>query len=84
MLHEADNIYEQEPDAAWATPLGPFGRCYLTVWPPTISRHWLFYPVRIRHFKQKIVDGWQERADNWLPGGGVWLKSHPDQAGGAL
>ena len=32
-------------------------------------------------FKQKIVDGWQqERADNWLPGGQVWLKSHPDQA----
>ena len=32
-------------------------------------------------FKQKIVDGWQqERADNWLPGGHVWLKSHPDQA----
>ena len=32
-------------------------------------------------FKQKIVDGWQqERADNWLPGGGVGLKSHPDQA----
>ena len=32
-------------------------------------------------FKQKIVDGWQqERADNWLPGGQVWLKSHPEQA----
>ena len=27
------------------------------------------------------MDGWQEEhADNWLPGGGVWLKSHPDQA----
>ena len=27
------------------------------------------------------MDGWQqERADNWLPGGQVWLKSHPDQA----
>ena len=27
-------------------------------------------------FKQKIVDGWQqERADNWLPGGQVWLKT---------
>ena len=32
-------------------------------------------------FKQKIVDGWQqETADNWLPGGQVWIKSHPDQA----
>src|SRR5699024_2338107 len=31
--------------------------------------------------KQKIVDGWQqERADNWLPGGRVWLKNHPDQS----
>ncbi len=30
-------------------------------------------------FKQKIVDGWQrELADNWLPGGSVWLKSHPE------
>ena len=27
------------------------------------------------------MDGWQEEhADNWLPGGGVWLKSPPDQA----
>ena len=34
-------------------------------------------------FKQKIVDGWQqERADNWLPGGGVWLESHPDPGRG--
>ena len=31
-------------------------------------------------FKQKIVDGWQqERADTWLPGGQVWMKSHPDR-----
>ena len=27
------------------------------------------------------MDGWQqETADNWLPGGQVWIKSHPDQA----
>ena len=32
-------------------------------------------------FRQKIVDGWQqELVDNWLPGGQVWLKSHPEQA----
>ena len=78
-----DNIYEQEPDAGLGNGgLGRLAACYLdgmaTDCIPGMG-YSILYEYGI--FKQKIVDGWQEeRADNWLPGGGVWLKSHPDQA----
>ncbi|MEG0769432.1 MAG: glycogen/starch/alpha-glucan phosphorylase [Ruthenibacterium sp.] len=78
-----DNVYEQEPDAGLGNGgLGRLAACYLdgmaTDGIPGTG-YSILYEYGI--FKQKIVDGWQqERADNWLPGGGVWLKSHPDQA----
>ena len=78
-----DTIYEQEPDAGLGNGgLGRLAACYLDGMATTDicgTGYSILYEYGI--FKQKIVDGWQqERADNWLPGGQVWLKSHPDQA----
>ena len=78
-----DNIYEQEPDAGLGNGgLGRLAACYLDGMATDDipgTGYSILYEYGI--FKQKIVDGWQqERADNWLPGGQVWLKSHPDQA----
>ena len=78
-----DTIYEQEPDAGLGNGgLGRLAACYLdgmaTDCIPGTGDS-ILYEYGI--FKQKIVDGWQqETADNWLPGGQVWIKSHPDQA----
>ena len=78
-----DTIYEQEPDAGLGNGgLGRLAACYLdgmaTDGIPATG-YSILYEYGI--FKQKIVDGWQqETADNWLPGGQVWIKSHPDQA----
>ncbi len=78
-----DTIYEQEPDAGLGNGgLGRLAACYLdgmaTDCIPSTG-YSILYEYGI--FKQKIVDGWQqETADNWLPGGQVWIKSHPDQA----
>ena len=78
-----DTIYEQEPDAGLGNGgLGRLAACYLdgmaTDGIPGTG-YSILYEYGI--FKQKIVDGWQqETADNWLPGGQVWIKSHPAQA----
>ena len=78
-----DTIYEQEPDAGLGNGgLGRLAACYLdgmaTDGIPGTG-YSILYEYGI--FKQKIVDGWQqETADNWLPGGQVWIKRHPDQA----
>ena len=78
-----DTIYEQEPDAGLGNGgLGRLAACYLdgmaTDGIPGTG-YSILYEYGI--FKQKIVDGWQqETADNWLPGGQVWIKSHSDQA----
>ena len=78
-----DTIYEQEPDAGLGNGgLGRLAACYLdgmaTDGIPGTG-YSILYEYGI--FKQKIGDGWQqETADNWLPGGQVWIKSHPDQA----
>ena len=78
-----DTIYEQEPDAGLGNGgLGRLAACYLdgmaTDGIPGTG-YSILYEYGI--FKQKIVDGWQqETADNWLPGGQGWIKSHPDQA----
>ena len=78
-----DTIYEQEPDAGLGNGgLGRLAACYLdgmaTDGIPGTG-YSILYEYGI--FKQKIVDGWQqETADNWQPGGQVWIKSHPDQA----
>ena len=78
-----DTIYEQEPDAGLGTGgLGRLAACYLDGMATDCipgTGYSILYEYGI--FKQKIVDGWQqETADNWLPGGQVWIKSHPDQA----
>ena len=78
-----DTIYEQEPDAGLGNGgLGRLAACYLDGMATdciTGTGYSILYEYGI--FKQKIVDGWQqETADNWLPGGQVWIKSHPDQA----
>ncbi|MGN0975406.1 MAG: glycogen/starch/alpha-glucan phosphorylase, partial [Gemmiger sp.] len=78
-----ENIYEQEPDAGLGNGgLGRLAACYLDGMATDCipgTGYSILYEYGI--FKQKIVDGWQqETADNWLPGGQVWLKSHPDQA----
>ena len=78
-----DSIYDEEPDAGLGNGgLGRLAACYLDGMATTGiagTGYSILYEYGI--FKQKIVDGWQqERADNWLPGGQVWLKSHPDQS----
>ena len=71
-----DGIYEEEPDAGLGNGgLGRLAACYLDGMATTDicgTGYSILYEYGI--FKQKIVDGWQqERADNWLPGGQVWL-----------
>lgn len=87
VLSDADikieQIYEQEPDAGLGNGgLGRLAACYLDGMATDCipgTGYSILYEYGI--FKQKIVDGWQqETADNWLPGGQVWIKSHPDQA----
>ena len=78
-----DTIYDQEPDAGLGNGgLGRLAACYLDGMATDCipgTGYSILYEYGI--FKQKIVDGWQqETADNWLPGGQVWIKSHPDQA----
>ena len=79
----AADLFEAEPDAGLGNGgLGRLAACYLDGMATTCiggTGYSILYEYGI--FKQKIVDGWQqERADNWLPGGQVWLKSHPEQA----
>ena len=78
-----DTIYDQEPDAGLGNGgLGRLAACYLDGMATDCipgTGYSILYEYGI--FKQKIVDGWQqETADNWLPGGQVWINSHPDQA----
>ncbi|MDL2323807.1 glycogen/starch/alpha-glucan phosphorylase [Ruminococcaceae bacterium OttesenSCG-928-A16] len=75
------NIYEQEPDAGLGNGgLGRLAACYLDGMATDEipgTGYSILYEYGI--FKQKIVDGWQqELADNWLPGGSAWLKTHPE------
>ena len=75
--------FDEEPDAGLGNGgLGRLAACYLDGMATDCipgTGYSILYEYGI--FKQKIVDGWQqETADNWLPGGQVWIKSHPDQA----
>ncbi|MDR0197075.1 MAG: glycogen/starch/alpha-glucan family phosphorylase [Oscillospiraceae bacterium] len=77
------SLYEEEPDAGLGNGgLGRLAACYMDAmatcaFPAT--GYSILYEYGI--FKQKIVDGWQdELADDWLPGGEVWLMPVPDQA----
>lgn len=76
-----ETLYEQEPDAGLGNGgLGRLAACYLDGMATTDipgTGYSILYEYGI--FRQKIVDGWQqELADNWLPGGSVWLNSHPE------
>lgn len=76
-----DNLYEKEPDAGLGNGgLGRLAACYLDGMATTGipgTGYCILYEYGI--FRQKIVDGWQqELADDWLPGGSAWLKSHPE------
>ncbi len=76
-----ENLYEQEPDAGLGNGgLGRLAACYLDGMATTdipACGYSILYEYGI--FRQAIVDGWQqELADDWLPGGSVWFKSHPE------
>ncbi len=76
-----EGIYKQEPDAGLGNGgLGRLAACYLDGMATTqipATGYCILYEYGI--FKQHIVDGWQqELADNWLPGGSIWLKRHPE------
>ena len=76
-----ENLYDQEPDAGLGNGgLGRLAACYLDGLATTDipgTGYSILYEYGI--FKQVIVDGWQqELADNWLPGGSIWLKKHPE------
>ncbi len=78
-----EEIYGEEPDAGLGNGgLGRLAACYLDGAASEnipLTGYSILYEYGI--FRQKIVNGWQEEApDNWLPGGGVWLKAHPEQS----
>ena len=78
-----ERLFACEPDPGLGNGgLGRLAACYLDGMATDCipgTGYSILYEYGI--FKQKIVDGWQqETADNWLPGGQVWIKSHPDQA----
>ncbi len=75
------HVYEQEPDAGLGNGgLGRLAACYMDGMATTClpaTGHSILYKYGI--FEQEIIDGWQqELADNWLPEGSVWFKSHPE------
>ncbi|MCL2633455.1 MAG: glycogen/starch/alpha-glucan family phosphorylase [Oscillospiraceae bacterium] len=77
-----NTLYEEEPDAGLGNGgLGRLAACYMDAMATCgflATGYSILYEYGI--FKQKIVDGWQdELADDWLPGGEVWLKPIPDQ-----
>lgn len=77
------SLYEEEPDAGLGNGgLGRLAACYMDAMATCdflATGYSILYEFGI--FKQKIVDGWQdELADDWLPGGEVWLMPVPDQA----
>ena len=78
-----DRVYEQEPDAGLGNGgLGRLAACFLD---GLASQGYSSMGYSLRYemgiFRQSLVDGWQtELPDNWLPGGSVWLQSHPDKA----
>lgn len=78
-----DNIYEQEPDAGLGNGgLGRLAACFLDGL-ATQDYPAMGYSLRYEFgiFRQKLVDGWQtELPDRWLPGGQVWLQSHPEKS----
>ena len=80
---DPDLVFAREPDAGLGNGgLGRLAACYMDGLASDCyvgTGYSILYEYGI--FKQVIEDGWQrEVPDNWLPGGEVWLKSHPNQA----
>lgn len=80
---DPEDIYECEPDAGLGNGgLGRLAACFMDALASdgyAGGGYSILYEYGI--FKQKIVNGWQtEEPDNWLPGGGVWLKAHPNHS----
>ena len=78
-----DKIFEQEPDAGLGNGgLGRLAACYLDALATTgfpAMGYSICYEFGI--FRQKLKDGMQiELADDWLPGGSVWLVPRPELA----
>ncbi|MBP1570817.1 MAG: glycogen/starch/alpha-glucan phosphorylase [Oscillospiraceae bacterium] len=78
-----ERIYECESDAGLGNGgLGRLAACFMDALASDQyagGGYSILYEYGI--FKQRIVNGWQhELSDNWLPGGEVWLKAHPNQA----
>jgi len=78
-----DKVYEFEPDAGLGNGgLGRLAACYLDALATTgfpAMGYSILYEYGI--FRQKIQDGMQiELADDWLPGGSVWLVKRPELA----
>ena len=79
----ADAIYECEPDAGLGNGgLGRLAACFLDgIASDGYAGGGYSILYEYGMFKQKIVNGWQQEApDNWLPGGEVWLKAHPNHS----
>ncbi len=76
-----ESVYNQEPDAGLGNGgLGRLAACYMDAM-ATCDIPGTGYSILYEYgiFKQTIVDGWQrELADNWLPGGSIWYKAHPE------
>lgn len=73
----------KEPDAGLGNGgLGRLAACFLDGL-ATQDYPAMGYSLRYEFgiFRQKLVDGWQtELPDRWLPGGQVWLQSHPEKS----
>ncbi|MDD5922082.1 MAG: glycogen/starch/alpha-glucan phosphorylase [Eubacteriales bacterium] len=76
-----EDLYACEPDAGLGNGgLGRLAACYMDA---MASQGYDVTGFCIRYeyglFRQKLVDGWQaELPDNWLPGGRVWIRQHPE------
>ena len=80
---DIQDIYACEPDAGLGNGgLGRLAACYLDSLASLeipATGYSICYEYGI--FRQKIIDGWQtELADDWLPGGEVWLERREDRA----
>lgn len=80
---DIEDIYNCEPDAGLGNGgLGRLAACYLdslAALEIPATGYSICYEYGI--FRQKLIDGWQtELADDWLPGGEVWLDRREDRA----
>ena len=80
---DIQDIYACEPDAGLGNGgLGRLAACYLDSLASLeipATGYSICYEYGI--FRQKLIDGWQtELADDWLPGGEVWLERREDRA----